>query len=51
MHAIAKTVFIEDRYPGVVLGAIVRPRGLVQIDAPPSPEDSRVWHPLLSASC
>lgn len=47
MHAIAKTVFIEDRYPGVVLGAIVRPRGLVQIDAPPSPEDSRGWRATL----
>jgi glyoxylase-like metal-dependent hydrolase (beta-lactamase superfamily II) len=47
MHAIAKTVYIEDRYPGVVLGAIVRPRGLVQIDAPPSPEDSRAWRATL----
>ena len=47
MHAIAKTVYIEDRYPGVVLGVIVRPRGLVQIDAPPSPEDSRAWRATL----
>lgn len=47
MHAITKTVYIEDQYPGVVLGVIVRPRGLIQIDAPPSPEDSRAWRATL----
>jgi glyoxylase-like metal-dependent hydrolase (beta-lactamase superfamily II) len=47
MHAITKTVQIEDQYPGVALGVIVRPRGLVQIDAPPSPEDSRAWRATL----
>jgi glyoxylase-like metal-dependent hydrolase (beta-lactamase superfamily II) len=47
MHAITKTVQIEDQYPGVTLGVIVRPRGLVQIDAPPSPEDSRIWRAAL----
>lgn len=47
MQAITKTVYIEDQYPGVTLGVIVRPRGLVQIDAPPSPEDSRTWRASL----
>src|SRR5512139_1476379 len=47
MHAITKTVYIEDQYLGVVLGVIVRPRGLVQFDAPPSPEDSRAWRATL----
>ena len=47
MHAITKTVYIEDQYPGVVLGVIFRPRGLIQIDAPPSPEDSRAWRATL----
>lgn len=47
MHAINKTVYIEDQYPGVVLGVIVRPRGLIQIDAPPSPEDGRAWRATL----
>lgn len=47
MHAITKTVYIEDQYPGVTLGVIVRPRGLVQIDAPPSPEDGRAWRASL----
>ena len=39
MDAIAKNVYIEDRYLGVTLGVITQPRGLIQIDAPPSPED------------
>lgn len=47
MDAIAKNVYIEDRYPGVTLGVIVQPRGLVQVDAPPSPEDGRIWRASL----
>ncbi|HVN15784.1 MAG TPA: hypothetical protein VMT73_08595 [Anaerolineales bacterium] len=47
MQAITKSVFIEDQYPGVILGVIVRSRGLIQIDAPPSPEDGRAWRAAL----
>lgn len=47
MDAISKSVYIEDRYLGVTLGAIVQPRGLIQIDAPPSPEDGRIWRASL----
>ena len=47
MHAITKTVYIEDQYQGVVLGVIVRPRGLIQVDAPPAPEDGRAWRATL----
>ncbi len=47
MDAIAKNVYIEERYLGVTLGVIVQPRGLVQIDAPPSPEDGRAWRASL----
>jgi cyclase len=47
MDAIAKNIYIEDRYLGVTLGVIVQPRGLVQIDAPPSPEDGRIWRASL----
>lgn len=51
MQAIAKDVYIESQYPGVVLGAIVLSDGLIQIDAPPSPEDGRSWRAsLLSLS-
>jgi cyclase len=43
MEAITNNVYIEDRFPGVILGVISQPRGLIQIDAPPSPEDGRSW--------
>ncbi|GAB4448806.1 MAG: hypothetical protein OHK0041_09580 [Anaerolineales bacterium] len=47
MDAIAKNVYIEDRFPGVTLGVIAQPRGLIQIDAPPAPEDGRAWRAAL----
>lgn len=47
MEEIAKNVYIEDKYPGVTLGVISQPRGLIQIDAPPSPEDGRSWRASL----
>lgn len=47
MDAIAKNVYIEDRLPGVTLGVIVQTRGLIQIDAPPAPEDGRAWRAAL----
>jgi glyoxylase-like metal-dependent hydrolase (beta-lactamase superfamily II) len=47
MDTIAKNVYIEERYLGVTLGVIVQPRGLIQIDAPPSPEDGRTWRASL----
>jgi cyclase len=47
MDTIAKNIYIEERYLGVTLGVIVQPRGLVQIDAPPSPDDGRTWRASL----
>lgn len=47
MQAIANQVYIEDQYPGVTLGAIALPHGLIQVDAPPSPEDGRSWRASL----
>ena len=47
MQEIIKNVYIEDQFPGVTLGVIVTPRGLIQIDAPPSPEDARSWRAAL----
>lgn len=47
MQSIADNVYIEDHYLGVTLGVIQLARGLVQIDAPPSPEDSRSWRAAL----
>ena len=52
MQYIADNVYIEDRYLGVTLGVIQQSRGLIQIDAPPSPEDNRSWRAaLMSLSC
>jgi cyclase len=47
MQSIADNVFIEDHYLGVTLGVIQQTRGLIQVDAPPSPEDSRSWRAAL----
>ena len=47
MQEVTKNILIEDQYPGVTLGVIVTQRGLIQIDAPPSPEDARSWRAAL----
>jgi glyoxylase-like metal-dependent hydrolase (beta-lactamase superfamily II) len=47
MQAITDHVYIEDHFLGVILGVIVTPRGLIQIDAPASPEDARSWRAAL----
>jgi len=47
MQEITSNIFIEDQFHGVTLGVIVTPRGLIQIDAPPSPEDARSWRAAL----
>lgn len=47
MQSIAKDIYIEDQYPGVTLGAVNLPRGLLQIDSPPSPDDGRAWRATL----
>jgi len=47
MQEITKNIYIEDQFHGVTLGVIVTPRGLIQIDAPPSPEDARSWRAAL----
>lgn len=43
MQEIAPHIYIETIYPGVTLGAINWPHGLIQIDAPFRPEDIRSW--------
>jgi uncharacterized sulfatase len=47
MQSIADKVYIEDQYLGVTLAVLQEARGLIQIDAPPSPEDSRSWRGAL----
>lgn len=47
MDALAENVYFENDYPGVTLGVVVQPRGLIQIDAPPAPDDGRAWRASL----
>jgi glyoxylase-like metal-dependent hydrolase (beta-lactamase superfamily II) len=47
MDSLDNKVFIEEQYPGVTLGVISTPHGLILIDAPPSPEDGRSWRAAL----
>jgi cyclase len=47
MQEIAPHVFIETSYPGVTLGAISKPHGLIQIDSPFRPDDIRAWRAVL----
>lgn len=47
MQSIGEIVYIEDAYPGVILGAIHLPQGLIHIDAPLLPEDARAWRASL----
>jgi len=47
MDSIGKQIFIETKYPGVTLGVIGHPNGMILIDAPPSPEDGRSWRASL----
>jgi glyoxylase-like metal-dependent hydrolase (beta-lactamase superfamily II) len=47
MQSIAKNVYIENQYAGVTLGVISHPQGLIEIDAPPSPENGRAWRATL----
>ena len=47
MQEIAEHVYIERAYPGVTLGAISWPHGLVLIDAPFRMDDVRSWRAAL----
>lgn len=43
MKKISSGVYIEDSYPGVILGAIISGDDLLLIDAPLRPDDGREW--------
>lgn len=47
MQEIARGVYIETAYVGVSLGAVNLPHGLILVDAPPRPEDTRSWRSAL----
>jgi glyoxylase-like metal-dependent hydrolase (beta-lactamase superfamily II) len=43
MEKISSGVYIEDAYPGVIVGAVPVGEGVLLIDAPLRPEDGRTW--------
>lgn len=43
MHAITEGIFYEDIYAGVVLGAVILPKGTLFIDTPFRPDQARAW--------
>lgn len=47
MKEVAANVFIETEYPGVNVGAIVTPDGLICIDSPSIPTDAQAWRSRL----
>lgn len=43
MEKIVEGVFIEENYPGVIIGAVPMGDGVLLIDAPLRPDDGRAW--------
>ncbi len=43
MEKIVEGVFIEESYPGVIIGAVPMEDGVLLIDAPLRPDDGRAW--------
>jgi glyoxylase-like metal-dependent hydrolase (beta-lactamase superfamily II) len=47
MKEIAPNIYVSTDYPGVNVGAIVFPEGIIAVDAPTLPQDARAWRDLL----
>jgi glyoxylase-like metal-dependent hydrolase (beta-lactamase superfamily II) len=47
MQEIAHGIYVENSYTGVTVGAINLSHGLLLVDAPPRPEDTRSWRASL----
>ena len=47
MQQIEQNIFISSTYPGVTLGALTLPNGVLMIDAPPHPDHGRSWQASL----
>ncbi|MEA3340192.1 MAG: MBL fold metallo-hydrolase [Chloroflexota bacterium] len=43
MKEIASNVYVSTAYPGVNVGFIVLPEGVIAVDAPTLPQDARAW--------
>jgi cyclase len=47
MQEIAHGIYLETAFPGVTLGAISLAHGMIMVDAPPRPDDARIWRSML----
>ena len=47
MQQIEHGIFFENAYPGVTVGAVIMPQGMILVDAPLRVEDARAWLSLL----
>ncbi len=47
MQEIAHGIYYENELPGVTLGVVSQPHGLLLIDAPPKPDDIKTWRTAL----
>ncbi|MGQ0602646.1 MAG: hypothetical protein ACT4QE_13250, partial [Anaerolineales bacterium] len=47
MQKLAKDIYIETKFAGVTVGAIVGPEGVIGVDAPTHPADARSWRQQL----
>ena len=43
MHSINDGIYYEDIYAGVVLGAVILPKGTLFVDTPFRPDQARTW--------
>jgi glyoxylase-like metal-dependent hydrolase (beta-lactamase superfamily II) len=43
MQKLAKDIYVETGFPGVTVGAILTPEGIICIDTPTHPADARRW--------
>jgi cyclase len=50
MKEIVPNIYVSTEYPGVNVGFIVRPEGVIAVDAPTLPKDARAWRRRIAAT-
>ena len=48
MQKYGKNIYVESSYPGVTVGAVILPEGIICIDTPTRPADARRWRQKLN---
>ncbi len=50
MKEIVPNIYVSTEYAGVNVGFIVRPEGVIAVDAPTLPRDARIWRQQIAAT-